>query len=470
MRSGTRQAFRYPRKHVASCVAERVKRFVTLEGTWHPPEKALAMFSNWSIFWLGCWASAAFSLPPDQPSSAEPTFQVQEIDRGLKIGYAVIAVDIDGDQWLDLVVADQHQIAWYRNPQKRGDDWAKFILLDGQTRPDNVSIAAIDIVGDGQAELVVGAGWQPFNTTLPGQLVWLQRGTDVTQPWTMHELPCNEPTVHRVRCIDLDGDGFSEIVHVPLMGAGSTRENNWSDGRPLQIVALKIPNNPQVTENWRPLVLSRELRVAHNFAPTLDGSNPITGKPRHRLLVASYEGISAVVADGPDAWSTGLVHPADQTTPDGSRGASEIDIDRASKQVATIEPWHGNQVVVYRPTGEDRNGPTTNSELQREVIDRELRWGHAVRFADLTGDGQAELVVGVRDDPNPNLGDNFTTRRGVRIYRAQADGSWLRTLVDPGNVAVEDLTIADLDRDGQPDIIAVGRQTQNTRIYWNTSQ
>jgi hypothetical protein len=32
---------------------------------------------------------------------------------------------------------------------------------------------------------------------------------------------------------------------------------------------------------------------------------------------------------------------------------------------------------------------------------------------------------------------------------------------------VEDLAAADLDNDGRPDIVAVGRATHNVRIYWN---
>jgi hypothetical protein len=44
---------------------------------------------------------------------------------------------------------------------------------------------------------------------------------------------------------------------------------------------------------------------------------------------------------------------------------------------------------------------------------------------------------------------------------------WDRLMLDDGGVAVEDLTVADLDGDGKQDIIAVGRATKNARIYWN---
>jgi hypothetical protein len=99
----------------------------------------------------------------------------------LKIGYAVVAADIDGDKKSDVVVVDQHKVVWYRNPGKQGAEWTKFVILDGKTKPDNVCVAPIDIDGDGLPELVVGAAWKPFDTANPGQLVWLKRGADVTK-------------------------------------------------------------------------------------------------------------------------------------------------------------------------------------------------------------------------------------------------------------------------------------------------
>ena len=149
----------------------------------------------------------------------------------------------------------------------------------------------------------------------------------------------------------------------------------------------------------------------------------------------------------------------DQSQPEKSRGASEVRLGLLGSHghyLATIEPWHGNQVVVYRPGSE----PT--EPWQRQVIDQQLKWGHAVACADLAGEGRQAVIVGVRD----SLSKEHPC--GVRIYRPNRDGTqWTRQLLDPGGVAVEDLTVADLNGDGKPDIIAVGRATGNVRIYWN---
>ena len=118
-----------------------------------------------------------------------------------------------------------------------------------------------------------------------------------------------------------------------------------------------------------------------------------------------------------------------------------------------------HQVVVYTE-------PKAGIRLwDRHVIDDKLKWGHAVWCADLDGDGNDELIIGVRDD----LSKKPQERRGVRIYKALDDSGtqWARHIVDDGGVAVEDLAVADLNGDGRIDIVAVGRQTGNIRIYWN---
>ena len=423
------------------------------------------------LIWLA-GASQGADLPDaPKPPAGLPSFKIQEIDSGLKIGYAVIATDIDGDAKPDIVVVDQHKVVWYQNPT-----WKKRVLLDGKTKPDNVCIAALDIDGDKLPELVIGAGWKPFDTKNPGTLQWLKRGKSLDDEWTMHAIPCDEPTVHRVRCFDTDGDGKPEIVMAPLMGRESTKEKNWMDGRPVRIVSYKVPaKDPQKPENWKSTVLSEELHVVHNFQESKGAKSLFYG--------VSYEGLHRFAADKDGKWSGTKIGDGDQSTPKASRGASEVATgaryvaDERKRSVpiimtpdafaATIEPWHGNRAAVYERGEEGK--PWT-----RTVIDEQLRWGLAVKFAKLTErrslveDQVDDLIIGVRDNPDPKLGDKFTEKRGVRIYRHdEKTKKWERYILEDGGVAVEDLIVADLDGDKKPDIVAVGRATGNCRIYWN---
>src|SRR5262249_3188981 len=161
----------------------------------------------------------------------------------------------------------------------------------------------------------------------------------------------------------------------------------------------------------------------------------------------SYEGVNLITGkDG--KWSRTHIGAGNQDNPKSNRGASEIKQGRlksGKKFIATIEPWHGNQVVVYTE-------PTTGTMWDRRVIDEELKGGHAVSVADLDGDGSDELIIGVRDDGGK-------VKKGVRVYKATDDigSKWSRQIVDDGGVAVEDLACIDLDGDGKIDIVAVGR-------------
>jgi hypothetical protein len=231
------------------------------------------------------------------------------------------------------------------------------------------------------------------------------------------------------------------------------------DGRPVRLLAYAIPADP-VNGPWVPRVLDETLHVVHNIAAV-----PGDKRPGMDLLAASYEGVSRVGPYGKGGkWAAKRLGAGEQDKPQASRGASEVKAGKlkgGAPYVATVEPWHGNKVVVYTPPDEP------DKLWERRVVDSRLRWGHAVWCADLDGDGGDELVIGVRDDPT--RADDFPNdKRGVRVYKYHEDGKrWERQLVDPGGVAVEDLAVGDLNGDGRPDVVAVGRQTGNVRIYWN---
>jgi hypothetical protein len=388
--------------------------------------------------------------PP--PPVGFPKFKWQEIDTALKIGYAVILEDLNGDKKSDVVVVDQHKVVWYENPT-----WKKRVILDGKTKPDNVCICALDIDGGGDLELVIGAGWKPFDTKNPGTLQWLKRGKSLDDEWTMHPIACDEPTVHRVQAFDVNGDGKKEIVMAPLMGRDATRERNWLDGRPVRVLGYAIPADPKKSGNWKPTVLSDTLHVVHNFCPVG------TEYPTALFATASYEGISLVdYNDG--KYSTRLYHQGNQKDKKGSRGASEIargTMAVLGSTLATVQPWHGNELVL------NFYNDFAKSPVHM-VLDNKLRWGHAVKFANFANEPGDTVVLGVRDDPNPKLGDTFTDRRGIRLYQPKGSArEWDRYVLEDGGVAVEDLAVGDLNGDGKPDIVAVGRATGNCRIYWN---
>ena len=387
--------------------------------------------------------------------SGEIDLREQELKTKLTVGYAVRLVDMNDDRRLDIVIVDSERLLWLENPR-----WEEHLMIGaGTTKKDNVCFAPCDIDGDGRIDFAVGADWKPFNTAAGGTIQWLQHPApaQANEPWPVFPIG-EEPTIHRMNWVDLDGDRREELVLSPLMGRDTTKPNYAERG--CRLLAYKIPADP-VQGPWVPEVINDRLHVCHNFTAT-----DLNRDGRADLLVVSFEGVHWLEREANGTWLATRIGEGDQKS-SPNKGASEIKHGRlagGADYIATIEPWHGNQVVVY--TKPDGPRPAQGDWLwNRQVLDDELLWGHAVWCANLDDDEDQELIIGVRDDKNE------TQRRGLRIYDPQAGGkTWRRQLIDAGGVAIEDLAAGDLNQDGRVDIVAVGRQTHNVKIYWNETK
>lgn len=387
---------------------------------------------------LALAALAAAAAPP-----ALPRFEAQTLDPELGIGYAVTVADMNADKRPDVVAVNQNQVRWYENPS-----WEKHTILSDQTPRDNVCVAAADLDRDGRAELALGAFWKPADTMGSGSVHWLQRGADPRAPWKTVDLE-PEPTVHRMRWADVDGDGRQELVMAPLHGRGN--KGPAFEGAGARVVVYYPPADP-AAQPWRKEVADDGLHVVHNLWPV----RWERGRAE-QLLLCSFEGIFLVKRGRDGRWSrTRLAEGNQETRP--NRGSSEIKaglLPNGKRYLATIEPWHGFQAVVYT----EGAGGT----WERHMLDETIREGHGVWCADVDGRRGDELIIGWRAP------DTVNRRAGVAIYRPldDAGAQWEKHLLDDGGMACEDLTAHDLDGDGRQDVIATGRATHNLKVYWN---
>lgn len=383
----------------------------------------------------------------------EERFPATTIDDKVQIGYGIVLDDVDGDGAKDILLADKRQFVWYRNPggaEAATSPWRRHVLVENLTVQDNVCLAARDLDGDGKVEIAVGAAWNPSDTVESGSVHYLVPGVDRTQPWTPVELH-REPTVHRMHWLHLGGDHWTLVV-APLHGRG----NKDGQGAGVKLLAYHPPGgNKHLADleamrgDWRTETLDDTLHMTHN----LDVGQWDASTPAEEIAYIGREGaLLLVFADG--HWSKRPLELVE--------GGGEIrfaDDAHHQRLVATIEPMHGDKLVVYRSTYEGRGAAHRESIASRDVVDDSYNQGHAIAFGDLLGAGQPQLVAGWR---NPNR-DGLV---GVKLYH-WSDGQWRSEFIDRGGMATEDLRLADLDGDGRLDVVAAGRATNNLKVYWN---
>jgi hypothetical protein len=391
-------------------------------------------------FFTGYWPLTPCHCQSATGRAEGTRFDRVVVDTHCQDGYQVEVADVNGDRKPDVIALGGSTCSWYENPS-----WRKRTITAGKQTPGIISSAAADLDGDGKAEIAIAYDFE-MNEPTRGKLILAVQGSGVDEPWKLVPI-ADLGSIHRLRWGDIDGDTRIDLVVAPIFGPAA-RPPIYDDKA--RIVAFQPQGDPR-TGNWRrqPLL---EHRVIHSIElrplPATQG--------RSAILTADNEGVTIVgeglIADGASFTLTArsLVPGAPGAAP--RRGCSEIHLGRLSGGrhfLATIEPWHGSEVVIWpeSESGSLRFG-------SRTVIDSTLAEGHALWVADVDGDGDDEVFAGHRG-----------TDHRVSMYDLdRSSGRWTRTVLDK-DIAAQDLRGGDLDGDGTPDVVAIGGSTHNVVWY-----
>ncbi len=369
-------------------------------------------------------------------AAAQVEFRHHTIEGKIPGGYALLVVDLNNDRRPDVIGLTSRitELAWYENPS-----WQRHVLVDGMS--GLVNLAAHDLDGDGIPELAVESAFSMVAAKSEG-LVWiLEHQGDPRRRWKERKIDALT-TSHHLAWADVDGDGKKELINAPLIGPRALAPA-YEDRVPLVYYHVG---------DWRRRIIDDTLTgVLHRVRVARWNR----GKA-DQLLTAGFDGIKlheARASGDKTKWTSTLLAKGHEEPPPRA-GSSDVALGRLRQRryLASVEPWHGNEVVVYTEDPSRR--------WQRNVIFSELVEGHEVCVGDFDGDGRDEIVAGDR-------GKGKVASAHIFYSQDPAGSRWQRRVLDDA-MSASGCAVADLNADRRPDIVLIGGATANIKWYENT--
>lgn len=334
--------------------------------------------------------------------AAAPSAQAQSTDSTLALDqWHYIEVDSTRDRWGD-----------YADPE-----WLRYFGLDTG-----------DLDGDGDQDL------------LAGRHVYLNPGGDLTGTWEKIDLGLN---VDGLLITDVDGDAQADVI------AQALPDVYWLEA------------DDESAQSWTPRKVGTVPATSHVNSQGFELADVFAGG-RPEVLIAGNGDIYAL--EIPDA-------PADTTWPrtrlaantsDEGIGTGDLDGD------GDLDIAAGR-----RPKGEDEptellwweNPGTKKAAWQAHPVGETSHPIDRVAIADLDGTGWAEIVMTEERYPGPDPDANlfvFTHADTAQADTAQAD-AWQRRAVLT-TYSLNNLDVADVDRDGDPDLVTSEHKGPDLRL------
>jgi hypothetical protein len=341
---------------------------------------------------------------------------------------SVAAADMDGDGDPDIIGGSSGNISWFRNAGAN-QSWTSVSIADSQDK--GYDLMPLDMDRDGDMDILC-YGWNE------GKVHWLENTNGLATAWTLRMIDDDYRMPRAIIAADMDEDGDWDVISsCTYPEADISLWRNKTIHRSAIFPAGSVISTTIENPQW-----VRTIDIDRNG--DLD------------VVTASYDDHRIGWYKNDGSTPPGFVFYAINNSVTGARTVDVGDID-----------LDGKQDVVY--TAE------TGSKVQWSKNNNPSAWGHYdvvssthmpsdAILADVDKDGLPDVVVGRQIS-------SLDTRYVLDWYEndgTPVDGGWvyhiLSTTAADGPVM---LSTADLDQDGDMDILAVFEEDDLVRVYLN---
>jgi hypothetical protein len=424
--------------------------------------------SHWRWLAAGVVLLAAVGAATDEPpKAAKVVFREHLVKANLSYSYGLDAADLDGDGDLDLTGSDTRNFKLYWFENDGHGSFAEHLIEDGDRLGiwGDITGGAIaksvpgdathnrwfktprlerhgigDVDGDGRPDVVVVEN-------LNGDVYWYRNGGTPRSDSLWRRFTITDHTIpgaYDVALADLDGDGDRDVA------VSTWRLSN-------KFVWLENPGVPESAGRWKLHVIEEDIAEPRTIRVgdfDGDGRPDLLGTALAANLVVWYRNpgdprIRPWPRHVIDARSAQPGHgmPADVDRDGDPDVVMALGMDSHAGQAGTRE------IAWYENVGK----PGTGAAWEKHVIAGDHDDAFEAIAVDLDRDGRLDVAATSYAAP----------RGGLVWFRNPGDprGSWARHEVKSGWPRANQVIAADLDGDGDPDLIA-GTTGNVAEIRW----
>ena len=433
------------------------------------PDLVSASENDDRIVWHANNGAGAFS-----PIVIRPGAPVPDKDFAKSVHLA----DMEGDGDLDVLYASEggNEIGWYVSNGARPPQFAQVALFQDANHAKYVTTADMD--RDGALDVLWAASGDPGNGS-QARVGWLRSNAAAAPQFTPLIIQPDAPGARYVFPADLDGDGDQDV----LTAARESGQIVWFQNRTIHRTALYPPSSVRTIGIFKssrhavagdldgdgdPDVVSvaqdhltwfeNKGNYPLEFAPNLIPSQQYQGRwveiadmdsdGDNDVIVASNENKRIFWYESNGARPPAFTERVMSELTQGPRAVLAADLDGDGDMDAYAASDEDNRVAWMENNGARPPVFTTRNIDTGSNTDEVLRYPRSVFAADMDADGDLDIVAAAQGKDNVLLYEN----------RGGAPLQWARRIIGRGK-GVQHVHVADMDGDGDPDVALAAEGT-----------